>query len=171
MRSTSLLIASLLAATAPVPATAQIRASINLGPIRIGAHIPIVDHYRNVRYVEVRPYSPQRYGDWRSSARYWRPVTVYVLNGRYYERPYRNARRVVVYRYRNQYFRAPGGRDWDRSRARLEREYWGGDRRDDRYDRRDDRRGDRADRRDDRRDDRPGNRGNGRGGGRGAGRN
>lgn len=165
MRATSLIFASLLAATAPVPAMAQVHASINIGPLRIGAHIPIVDRYRGVRYVEVHRYSPRRYGDWRSSARHWRPVTVYVLNGRYYERPYRNARRTVVYRYRDQYFHAPGGRDWERSRPRYERDYWDGDRRhdrngrDDRYDRRDDRRNDRADRRDNRR-------GNGRGAGR-----
>ncbi len=175
MRVTSIAIASLLGALATAPAAAQVRASINIGPIRVAANIPIVHQRRSPRYVEVYAYSSRRHGDWRRSARDWRPATVYVLNGRYYEQPYRNARRIVVYRYRDQYFQAPRGRDWERSRPRYERDYWDADRRDDRYDRRDDRRNerrdDRVDRRDDRRNERPGNRGNGRGNGRGTGRN
>lgn len=169
MRIASLVSASLLAGLATTPAAAQISATIHVGPIRIGGAPVYADAYYGPPVVVV-PYSARYYGHWRQTARYWRPVTLYLYGGRYYERPYRNARPVVVYRYRDQFFFAPHDRDWDRYRSRYEQDYWrpyrdsrGGwrddwrnDRRDIRYDRRDDRRDNRADRRDDRRDDRRG---------------
>ncbi len=157
MRTASLLSASLLAALATTPATAQISADIHIGPIRIG-RAPV---YRGAYgpAVVVVPYSARNYGHWRQTARYWRPITLYLYGGRYYERPYRDARPVVVYHYRDSYFLAPHDRDWDRYRSRYEQDYWRNDRRDDRRDnradRRDDRRDNRSDRRNDRRDTRP----------------
>ena len=139
MRTASLVSVSFLVALATTPAAAQISATIHIGPIRIG-HSPV---YRDAYgpAVVVVPYSARNYGQWKKSARYWRPVTLYLSRGRYYQQPYRNARPVVVYRYRDAYFTAPHDRDWDRYRSRYERDYWRNDRRDDRYDRRDDRRG------------------------------
>lgn len=173
MRPALFVLAPLVAALTAAPATAQISATIHIGPIRLGG--PVVA-YREPAPIVVIGY-PGAYGPWHQTAPYWRPVTLYVLGGRYYERPFRNARPIVVYNYRGSYFEAPRDRDWDRYRVRYQRDYWDrqywrndrdwdrrndrwndrrDDRRDDRYDRRDDRRDDRFDRRDDRRDDRNG---------------
>jgi hypothetical protein len=112
MRSHSFILALAMTVLATAPVEAQIRASIKIGPIRIAANLPIGNNVRSRGYITVAPYSRSRHGDWRRSARDWRTVTVYILNGRYYERPYRNARKAVVYRYRDQYFRAPNSRQW-----------------------------------------------------------
>jgi hypothetical protein len=82
---------------------------------------------------------------WR--ARGYRPVTVYVVDGRYYDRwddRYRghNVRQIVVYERGGRYYR-----DWDDDR--YDNRY---DNRRDRYDDRRDRYDDRRDRYDDRRD-------------------
>jgi hypothetical protein len=167
MRRASFALLPLMVALTTTSATAQISATIHIGPIRLGG--PVVA-YRDPAPIVVIGY-PDAYGYWQQTAPYWRPVTLYVLGGRYYERPFRNARSIVVYNYRGSYFQAPRDRDWDRYRVRYQRDYWDrqnwrndrnwdrgndrwNDRRDDRYDRRDDRRDDRYDRRDDRRDDR-----------------
>ncbi len=91
-------------------------------------------------------------GWWRSNG--YRPVTVYYVDGRYYDRwdnrfRGRYVRQEVVYQRGGRLYR-----DWD------DRDDYGhgygqrADRRDDRYDRRDDRRDDRYGQRNDRRDDR-----------------
>lgn len=171
MRFVPFALAPLLLAASITPAAAQVSATIHIGPIRIGGG---ADHYRGgyPPRVVVVDYPDRYYGSWRHTAPHWRPITVYYLGGHYYERPYRNARPVVIYRYRDHYFFGPRDRDWDRYRSRYEqrdwrqwrdprgggwRDDWRGDRRDDRYDRRDDRRDDRYDRRDDRYDRRGGN--------------
>jgi hypothetical protein len=125
MRPMHAVLIPLLTALVAAPAGAQISATIHVGPIRIGDH-PVA--HRAPRYVVVDNYSSHRFGQWKKSARFWRPVTVYVLGGHYYERPYRGARPLVVYRYRDHYFRAPRDRDWNSYRERYERNEWRNDR-------------------------------------------
>lgn len=144
MRSTHLVLIPLALALVAIPAEAQISATIHIGTQR---NYPPAIIYREPPRVIVVDYQSRNFGQWKKSARYWRPITLYVLGGHYYQQPYRNARPVVVYNYRNSYFQAPRDRDWNQYRVRYERDYW-------RTDRRDDRRDDRYDRRDDRRDDR-----------------
>lgn len=155
MRSIHLVLIPLTLALVASPAEAQISATIHIGPQR---NYPPAVIYREPARVIVVDYHSRNFGQWKRSARYWQPITLYVLGGYYYQQPYRNARPVVVYNYRNSYFQAPRDRDWNQYRVRYERDYWRtdrrDDRRDDRYDRRDDRRDDRYDVRYDRRDDR-----------------
>ncbi len=148
MRSTHLVFVPLALAMIASPVEAQISATIHIGPQR---NYPPAVVYREPPRVIVVDYQSRNFGKWKKSARYWHPVTLYVLGGQYYQQPYRDARPIVVYNYNNSYFQAPRDRDWDQYRVRYERDYWGTDRRDDR---RDDRSYDRYDRRDDRRDDR-----------------
>lgn len=160
MRIATLALIPLLGALAAEPAAAQISATIHVGPIRIGS-----DRGYPSR-IAVIDYPSRRYGDWRQTARMWRPITVYYFGGQYYQRPFRNAKPVVIYRYRDQYFHAPRDRGWNDQRSRYERNEWrqwrndrgdgwrDDDRRDDRRDNRADRRDDRQDNRDDRRDNR-----------------
>lgn len=184
MRTASLVVAAFTLAVAPL--TAQTWPSILRDiPILGGSQRdrgPVIvdrrdddrydDRYNN-RDVVVREYNARNYGQWKKQFRKWRPVTLYGLGGRYYERPMRGARPITVYYYRDQYFFAPRDRDF----ARMRDDHRDGryddrgddrrdDRRDDRYDdRRDNRRDDRYDDRDGRRDDRdnrPGGRTDGR---------
>ncbi|MDX2262642.1 MAG: hypothetical protein SFU84_13195 [Gemmatimonadales bacterium] len=170
MRTASLVFAAFTLAAAPL--TAQVRASVLLDiPILGGGQRdrgPVIidrrDDYRyddryddryGPRYVVVRDYNARNYGQWKKEFRNWRPVTLYVIGGRYYERPMRGARPISVYHYRNQYFFEPRDRDFYRMRDGRydDRRYddrRDNDRRDDRYDDRDDRR--------DNRDNRPGGR-------------
>lgn len=167
MRISTLALAPLLLAASITPAAAQVSATIHIGPIRIGGGHDDYRHGYPPRLVVV-DYPHRHFGPWQRTAVHWRPITVYYLDGHYYDRPWRNARPVVIYRYRDNYFFGPRDRDWDRYRSRYEqrewrvwrdsrggwRDDWRADRGDDRFDRRDDRRDDRFDRRDDRRDDR-----------------
>lgn len=140
-------------ALAVTPLSAQVRANVHIDIPILGGNRPVIvhrddrydDRYDDRRYiVEVRDYSSRNHGQWKKEYRKWRPVTLYWVNGRYYERQVRGARAVSVYFYRNQYFFEPRDRDFYRYRD---------DRRNDRYDdRRDDRRDDRYDNRDDRND-------------------
>jgi hypothetical protein len=162
MRTASLVLTAFTLAAAPL--TAQVRASVLLDiPILGGGQRdrgPVIidrrDDYRyEPRIVVVRDYNARNYGQWRKEFRNWRPVTLYVLGGRYYERPMRGARPISVYHYRNQYFFEPRDRDFYRMRDgryddRRDNDWRDNDRRDGRYDDRDDRRNDR--------DNRPGNR-------------
>ncbi|HEU5220400.1 MAG TPA: hypothetical protein VFU23_17190 [Gemmatimonadales bacterium] len=97
MRVSSLATLPLLLALAvgPRQAQAQVSVSVHFGP-------PIV----------VSNYAPDIYGDWRDSYMDWRPVTVYFYDGRWYPRPFREARPVVVYRYYNSYFLPPQDQGW-----------------------------------------------------------
>lgn len=146
MRTPKFVLVPLLAALATEPAAAQISATIHVGPIRIGSNHDRYD--RRPPHVVVVDYHSRNFGQWKKTARHWRPVTLYYDGGRYYERPYRNARPVVIYRYRDRHFTAPRDRDWNEHRSRYERNEWrqrDNDRRDDRRDnRRDDRRNDRG---------------------------
>lgn len=181
MRITTLALAPLLLAASITPAAAQVSATIHIGPIRLGGGD--YHHHGYPPRIVVVDYPHRHFGPWQRTAVHWRPITVYYLDGHYYDRPWRSARPVVIYRYRDNYFFGPRHRDWDRYRSRYEQREWrvwrdhrGGwrddwrddrrdryedrfDRREDRWDRREDRwdrREDRFDRRDDRRDGRPG---------------
>ncbi len=147
MRSTHLVFVPFALAMLASPAEAQISATIHIGSQR---NYPPAVVYREPARVIVVDYQSRNFGQWKKSARYWHPVTLYVLGGHYYQQPYRNARPVVVYNYNNRYFQAPRDRDWNQYRVRYERDYWQTARRDDRRDDRYGRRDDRYDRRDDR---------------------
>jgi hypothetical protein len=126
-------------ALAVTPLSAQVRANVRIDIPILGRNRPVIidrdDRYDDRRYlVEVREYSSRNHGQWKKEYRKWRPVTLYWVNGRYYERQVRGARAVTVYFYRNQYFFEPRDRDFYRYRDDHRN-----DRRDDRYDNRDDR--------------------------------
>jgi hypothetical protein len=100
MRIKTLLSLSLLVGFMPMTrGSAQtsvgIKIGINLGPERVVAN-----------------YSSAQYGDWRTSYQQWQPITLYVVNGRYYEHQTRGARTVVVYRRNNDYFLPPQDKKW-----------------------------------------------------------
>jgi hypothetical protein len=57
-------------------------------------------------------YSRERHGDWHNSLEQWQPVTLFVVDGRFYEREARGARAVVVYRRNNEYFLPPREKEW-----------------------------------------------------------
>jgi hypothetical protein len=83
-------------ALSPAPASAQsVGISINLGPPRV-----------------VSVYEPAYYGPWRTSYMDWEPVTLYFVDGVYYERPAPRARTVVVYRRGREYFLPPRETAW-----------------------------------------------------------
>jgi hypothetical protein len=143
MRPTILATIPLLAMLAAPAATAQVNAQIRVG-IPIGRH-EVVINYRPgpaMREVNVREYDRRTFGDWARGRDYrrWQPVTLYFYAGRYYERPFRYARPIVVFRYRDRYFFPPRDAGWERQHGR-DRD-WG--RQDDRD--RDDRYNDRGDR-------------------------
>lgn len=125
----------LLAAFAVTPASGQIGGWIHID-LPIGHHPPVVVHRPPPppREVIVVPYDAHRFGDWSRNERKWSRITLYVLNGRFFERPWGNARAVEVYRYRNRYFFPPRDRDWDRYRNRNPRwdrdhdDHWNDDR-------------------------------------------
>jgi hypothetical protein len=154
MRSTILATVPLLAALAASPVSAQITARVHID-IPIGRRGPEVVYRPEVLPREIRIYDYDRrdYGDWDRDRDYrrWQPVTVYFFAGRYYERPVRGARAVVIYRYRDHFFFPPRDSRWERQHGRDNT--WG--RRDDRD--RDDRNRDRDDRNGRDRDDRNGN--------------
>jgi hypothetical protein len=82
-------------ALAPRDGSAQVSATIHLGN-------PVV----------VSNYEANRYGDWHSNYRRWRPTTVYYYNGRYYPRAIRGSRPVQIYRRQNEYFLPPRDAAW-----------------------------------------------------------
>lgn len=51
-------------------------------------------------------------GPWRTAYVDWQPVTLYVVDGVYYERPVRGARVVMVYRHGREYILPPRDREW-----------------------------------------------------------
>jgi hypothetical protein len=142
MRPTILATAPLLAALAASPAGAQVTAHVHID-IPIGHRGPVI--YRPEpapREVVIYDYDRHGYGDWDRDRDYrrWQTITVYFYAGRYYERPIRGARPVVIYRYRDRYFFPPRDHRWEQQHGRDND--WGrrDDRdRDDRY--RDDRNG------------------------------
>lgn len=124
VRPSALFAALALAATTPAAAQINIGVHIDI-PILGNGRGPVVVHRPAPppRYITVYDYSPGRYGRWDKEYRKWKRVTMYVYDGRYYERPFYGARPVVLYYYRNQYFFEPrdrdfyryrGDRDWDR---------------------------------------------------------
>jgi hypothetical protein len=68
----------------------------------------------------VGTYSPEAYGDWRTSYRGWESVTLYNRNGRYYPNAVVGARAVAVYRSNNQYFLPPADDQWKNADSRYD---------------------------------------------------
>lgn len=90
-----ILLGALIALPARAPAQVSVQINARLGPA-IGLSV----------------YTPDRYGDWRTTYRQWTPVTLYTVNGNYYRRSTRGARRVTVYRRGNDYFLPPQDQAW-----------------------------------------------------------
>lgn len=87
---------------APVPATAQVTVSLNLG-----------------RPAVVTNYAPEAYGDWTTSYTRWQPTALYYYDGHYYARPVQGARVVQVYHYGNAYFFPPRDKGWEQKDKRY----------------------------------------------------
>lgn len=81
--------------SAPRVHAQSVHISIELGPPRV-----------------VSLYDADDYGPWRTSYREWEPVTLYVVDGVYYERPTRGARVIMVYRRGHDYFLPPRDARW-----------------------------------------------------------
>ncbi|MGB7211191.1 MAG: hypothetical protein WBC97_01065 [Gemmatimonadales bacterium] len=62
--------------------------------------------------IAVLDYRPDRYGDWHQNYHYWQVVTLYQAGGRYYDHAVQDGRPVMMYHYRDGYFRPPADRDW-----------------------------------------------------------
>ncbi|HEY4320027.1 MAG TPA: hypothetical protein VGM77_02525 [Gemmatimonadales bacterium] len=108
MRSISLITLPVLAAFAALPLSAQVSA-------RLHVDIPIGRPAARVvgRPLAVREYDPALVGDWQDYYDDWAPETVYLYDGQYYDYPVvAYATPVIVYRYRDQMFFAPRGRDF-----------------------------------------------------------
>jgi hypothetical protein len=88
-----------LGAQIALPARAPAQVSVRIGA-RLGPEISL------------STYSPDRYGDWRTNYRRWRPVTLYDVNGHYYQHSVRGARAVQVYRRGNEHFLPPQDQAW-----------------------------------------------------------
>jgi hypothetical protein len=159
MRPTMLATVPLLAALISSPAAAQITARVHIDiPIGRGPDVRYPPEAAS-REIRIYDYDRDDYGDWDRDRDYrrWQPVTVYFFAGRYYERPIRGGRTMIIYRYGNRYFFPPRDTRWEQRYGRDND--WG--RRDDRDDRsardRDNRNGrDRDDRNARDRDDRNG---------------
>jgi hypothetical protein len=80
---------------------------------------PAVDP-RLGREIGVLGYSSERAGDWRRNYRRWTPITLYEVNGRYYPHNGAGARRVAMYRYRDEYFLPPTDQAWVSSDRRFD---------------------------------------------------
>jgi len=108
MRIAKLSILPLLGALALVPNRSQAQISIQLGA------------QARAREVRVYGYSRDQDGDWRTNYRRWQPVTLYTLDGRYYDRAVRGARAIQVYSYNNQYFLPPQDAEWNNFDSRYQ---------------------------------------------------
>ena len=60
----------------------------------------------------VNSYSADRHGDWRTNYQQWQPTTLYVINGKYYDKEAKGTRAVMVYRHDNEYFTPPQDKEW-----------------------------------------------------------
>lgn len=106
-----------------IPFAMALAATPAQGQVSVGIHIdiPIIGHgnggdYRRgpVREVRVYEYPPVPYGQYKKHYRDWNRVTLYIVDGRYYDYPVRGGRVVYVYRDHDRYFWGPGDGDWDR---------------------------------------------------------
>ena len=103
----------MVAALAMAPAQAQISGRVHID-LPIGRQPPAGYSYRMPREVFVYEYAPRWAGPWESTFFYWQPITLYFYQGRYYERPFRNARPVYVFRYHNRIFFPPRDGKFDK---------------------------------------------------------
>jgi hypothetical protein len=60
----------------------------------------------------VSAYSSERSGDWHANYKQWEPTTLYVNNGKYYDKQSKGSRAVVVYHKDNDYFLPPQDKKW-----------------------------------------------------------
>jgi len=84
---------------------------IDIGRVRPYAPPVVVDRRLGAE-VGVFGFSVERAGDWHRNYKRWSPVTVYEVNGRYYEHAAPGARPVMVYSYKNEMFLPPADREW-----------------------------------------------------------
>jgi hypothetical protein len=100
MRISALLSLAVLAGCMPMThRPAQSSAGVEIG-IQLGSERPV---FR---------YSRERYGDWRSNYELWEPVTLFVIDARFFDREAGSARAVVVYRRKDEYFLPPQEKEW-----------------------------------------------------------
>jgi hypothetical protein len=99
MRIATLMTLPLLGALMALPVRAPAQVSVRIGA-RFGPE------------VSLSAYSQERHGDWRTNYRQWRPVTLYAVNGHYYQNRVRGARAVQVYRRGNEHFLPPQDQAW-----------------------------------------------------------
>jgi hypothetical protein len=101
MRIASLMTLPLLGALIALPTRAPAQANVS---VSVGA--------RFGPEVSLSAYSQDRHGDWRTSYRQWKPVTLYDVNGHYYQHRVRGGRPVQVYRRGNEHFLPPQDQGW-----------------------------------------------------------
>lgn len=119
MRSSMIVAVPLLTALAAVPATAQFSARVHVqipvgrpGEVGRGAGRRLIIHQ----------YDARRYGAWESYYDQWIPETVYYYDGDYYDYPVvAYAEPIVVYRYRDDLFLAPREREFTTWRQEYRR--------------------------------------------------
>jgi hypothetical protein len=92
--------------------TLSLAGAVIARPAPVAAQIHITFGARLGPEIAVSTYASDRHGDWQRNFRRWTPVTLYDVNGRYYRRPVRGARPVLVYYYRNEYFFPPQDQGW-----------------------------------------------------------
>lgn len=73
--------------------------------------------------LDISLYSSNQFGDWHRAYRTWTPVRVYYMNGRYYRRPVRGARLVIVYSDGHHYFFPPRDDGWNHFDRRYDYRY------------------------------------------------
>lgn len=119
MRRRLMFLAPFALAALAAPASAQISARVHIDiPIGIGHPVVVRPPFSGAHLVAIYDYDRGRFGDWDRDGRRWQTVTVYLFGGRYYDRPVRGARAVVVYRDRGRYFFPPRDARWDRDHGR-----------------------------------------------------
>ena len=99
MRLSTLLSLSALVCCIPIASAPAQRAGVSVD-IHLG------------RARTVTAYSSSRSGEWRTNYKQWKPTTLYVTNGQYYDKQTRGSRAVVVYRKDNDYFLPPQDKKW-----------------------------------------------------------
>ena len=62
--------------------------------------------------ISVSAYSSAQHGDWQTNYKHWKPVTLYNVNGHYYQHSVRGARAVQVYQHNGEHFLPPQDQAW-----------------------------------------------------------
>jgi len=96
--------------TATFLSTLPLLGALALAPQAAPAQVSVTLHLGNP--IVVTHYAPEVYGDWHTSYRTWRPVTVWYYDGHYYPRAVRGGRPVQIYQRGNERFLPPQDQGW-----------------------------------------------------------